>query len=361
MKSKIYNHKNHLKMIVSKKLLSITAIFFGAIISFAQVPEKMNYQAVIRNASGQLLQNQNVAVRAGILQGSPSGTVVYSERLTGTTNINGVLSAEIGSGTVISGTFSSINWSSGNYWLKTETDPTGGTNYTIAGTSQLLSVPYAMYAKTSGSGGSSPWTTSGNNIYNSNTGNVGIGNTSPSEKLDVNGKTRTTNLQMTNGAGTGKVLASDANGNASWSQVIHKDVLGITPLEFKSIDNNQKSSTFITYFPAAVTGGSLNAAVHLPNGATITQMVVYFVDNNYVKDYILGFGRLPQGVPFSETLISVTTSGGNTAVQSYTLNPTTPIVIDNTNYFYYFGMSGDFSGNDGIAGVKITYSYPVNN
>ncbi len=134
-----------------KKILSITAIFFGIMLAFAQAPEKMSYQAIIRNASGQLLQNQNVAVKASILQGSPSGTVVYSERLTGTTNTNGLLSAEIGTGTVISGNFSTINWSSGNYYLKTETDPNGGTNYTIAGTSQLLSVPYAMYAKTSGS------------------------------------------------------------------------------------------------------------------------------------------------------------------------------------------------------------------
>ncbi|MGC4129980.1 MAG: hypothetical protein QM564_10625 [Bergeyella sp.] len=137
-----------------KKLLSITAILFGTLLALAQAPEKMSYQAIVRNASGQLLQNQNVAVKASILQGSATGTVVYSERLTGTTNANGLLSAEIGTGTVLSGTFSSINWSSGNYWLKTETDPAGGTNYTIAGTSQLLSVPYAMYAKSSGSGAS---------------------------------------------------------------------------------------------------------------------------------------------------------------------------------------------------------------
>lgn len=136
-----------------KKILSITAILIGTLSAFAQAPEKMSYQAIIRNASGQLLQNQNAAVKVSVLQGSATGTVVYSERLTGTTNANGLLSMEIGSGTVLSGTFNSINWSSGNYWLKTETDPTGGTNYTIAGTSQLLSVPYAMYAKSSGGGG----------------------------------------------------------------------------------------------------------------------------------------------------------------------------------------------------------------
>lgn len=136
-----------------KKILSIATLFLGMLLTFAQAPEKMSYQAVIRNATGQLLANQSVAVKVSVLQTSATGTVVYSERLTGTTNVNGLLSMEIGGGTIISGTFSTINWSSGNYYLKTETDPAGGTNYSIAGTSQLLSVPYAMYAKSSGSGG----------------------------------------------------------------------------------------------------------------------------------------------------------------------------------------------------------------
>ncbi|MGE6398107.1 hypothetical protein [Chryseobacterium scophthalmum] len=168
-----------------KKILLITAIFFGTLLSFAQVPEKMSYQAVIRNTSGQLLQNQNVAVKVSVLQGSSSGTVAYSERLMGTTNTNGLISLEIGTGTVLSGIFNTIDWSVGNYYLKTETDPNGGTNYTIAGTSQLLSVPYAMYAKASGSGGTSQWATNENDISNTNTGNVGIGTLSPSNKLTV--------------------------------------------------------------------------------------------------------------------------------------------------------------------------------
>ena len=135
-----------------KKLILIAAFAFGTYLVSAQAPEKMSYQAVVRNATGQLVQNQNVGIKASVLQNSATGTVVYSERLTGTTNANGLVNLAIGSGTVLSGTFPTIDWSTGNYYLKTETDPTGGTNYTIAGTSQLLSVPYAMYAKTSGSG-----------------------------------------------------------------------------------------------------------------------------------------------------------------------------------------------------------------
>jgi hypothetical protein len=91
-------------------------------------------------------------MQLSILQGSVAGTAVYVETQTPTTNINGLVSLEIGSGTVVSGTFNTIDWSAGPYFIKTETDPTGGTTYTITGTSQLMSVPYALYAKTSGNG-----------------------------------------------------------------------------------------------------------------------------------------------------------------------------------------------------------------
>ena len=114
--------------------------------SFAQAPEKMSYQAVIRDASNTLVTNQQVGMQISILQGS---TAVYEETQTPTSNTNGLVSLEIGTGTVISGSFTAIDWSSGTYFIKTETDPAGGTNYAITGTSQLLSVPYALYANTS--------------------------------------------------------------------------------------------------------------------------------------------------------------------------------------------------------------------
>ena len=115
---------------------------------WAQSPEKMSYQAVIRNSSDALLTNTTVGMRISILQGSPSGTAVYTETQTPTTNANGLVSIEIGGGTVVSGDFSTIDWANDSYFIKTETDPTGGTSYTITGTSQLLSVPYALHAKT---------------------------------------------------------------------------------------------------------------------------------------------------------------------------------------------------------------------
>ncbi len=126
-----------------KKIFTVLVAALLAAGVMAQAPEKMSYQAVIRNSSNALLQNTQIGIQISILQGSPSGTLVYSETQTPTTNHNGLISIEIGGG---SG-FSSIDWASDTYFLKTETDPTGGTNYTITGTSQLLSVPYALHAK----------------------------------------------------------------------------------------------------------------------------------------------------------------------------------------------------------------------
>ena len=123
--------------------LILAAIILTANV-FAQSPEKMSYQAVIRNSSNALVVSTSVGMQISILQGSPTGILVYKETQIPTTNSNGLISIEIGG--MIG--FDTINWTNGPYFIKTETDPTGGINYTISGTSQLLSVPYALHAKT---------------------------------------------------------------------------------------------------------------------------------------------------------------------------------------------------------------------
>ena len=129
-----------------KKIYSILAGLLLTASVFAQAPQKMSYQAVIRNSSSTLVTSTPVGMKISILQGSSTGTAVYVETQTPSTNANGLVSLEIGTGAVITGTFSAINWATGPYFIKTETDPTGGTVYNITGTNELMSVPYALFS-----------------------------------------------------------------------------------------------------------------------------------------------------------------------------------------------------------------------
>ncbi len=113
----------------------------------AQVPESMSYQAVVRDTEGQLIREGEIRMRITILQGDPEGQAVYREIHASETNTNGLVSLEIGRGETDQGRFATIPWAEGPFFLKTEVDPSGGSNYTIAGVSQLLSVPYALHAK----------------------------------------------------------------------------------------------------------------------------------------------------------------------------------------------------------------------
>ena len=128
------------------KIYSILAGLLLTLSVFAQAPQKMSYQAVIRNSSNALVTSTVVGMKISVLQGSPTGTVAYSETQSPTANANGLVSLQIGAGTVLSGTFSVINWASGPYFIQTETDPLGGTLYSIIGTSELTSVPYALFS-----------------------------------------------------------------------------------------------------------------------------------------------------------------------------------------------------------------------
>ena len=131
-----------------KKLFTIITVGLLTVTIWAQSPQKMSYQAVIRNTSNQLVTTQ-VGMKISVLQGTVSGTPVFVETHTPTPNANGLVTIEIGGGTPVTGTFAAIDWTAGPYFIKTETAIAAPlTTYTITGTSQLLSVPYALHAKT---------------------------------------------------------------------------------------------------------------------------------------------------------------------------------------------------------------------
>jgi hypothetical protein len=138
------------------KIYSFVAGLFLVTSVFAQAPNKMSYQAVIRDNSNNLVVSTAVGMQVSILQASSTGNAVYVETQNAITNYNGLVSLEIGIGTVVSGTFAGINWANGPYFIKTETDIAGGTNYTISSTSQLLSVPYALFSASGNPGPQGP-------------------------------------------------------------------------------------------------------------------------------------------------------------------------------------------------------------
>ena len=135
---------------INRVALPFLLLFFS-INLLAQVPQAFTYQAVARDAGGAIMAQQSVGFKISILQNSQSGTVVYSESHTAITNDFGLVTLKIGTGTVLSGSFSSIAWGGNNHFIRVEMDPAGGTSYQLMGTTQLLSVPYALYAESSGS------------------------------------------------------------------------------------------------------------------------------------------------------------------------------------------------------------------
>ncbi|MEQ8526120.1 tail fiber domain-containing protein, partial [Gracilimonas sp.] len=142
-----------------KLIFTILAVLFAAEV-MAQVPQGFNFQAVARNADGDLITNSELGVRVSVLQGSETGTAVYIETQTPTTSAAGSFQIVIGEGTS-EDDFSTIDWSSDNYYVKLEIDAAGGTEYEELGTTRLLSVPYALLAHdvvNEGSGSTEPIT-----------------------------------------------------------------------------------------------------------------------------------------------------------------------------------------------------------
>ena len=131
-----------------KSLFIYLALAFLCFYTFAQAPEGFNYQGIARDSKGKELLNIGISLRLSILTNSATGSVVYSESHSTTTNNYGLFRLKIGEGNVLSGIFRNINWASTKTFLKVEMDVAGGTNYSFLGCSQLISVPYALMANT---------------------------------------------------------------------------------------------------------------------------------------------------------------------------------------------------------------------
>ncbi|WAC15280.1 hypothetical protein [Dyadobacter pollutisoli] len=164
-------------------LLTYLVAFLSKFTVMAQAPNKINYQAAARDASGTPLVNRDIKLRLSIRQDAPDGPVQYTETRSVTTNSLGLFSVAIGGdgASDVSGSVASTSWNSGDKFLKVEIDPNGGSSFTDMGFSQLLSVPFAL------SSADNQWQANGSNISNKNAGNVGIGTNvpDPSAILDL--------------------------------------------------------------------------------------------------------------------------------------------------------------------------------
>ncbi|ARV07505.1 hypothetical protein BTO04_12755 [Polaribacter sp. SA4-10] len=197
---------------MNKIRFTLLAALLITVSIFGQSPEQISYQAVVRDAANAIVANQLVGMKISVLQTTENGTAVYEETQTPTTNANGLLSIYIGAGTTdVVGIFSDIVWSTGSYFVKIEIDPAGGTNYTIIGTTQLVSVPYALYAKATAAGALTG-TALNATVIGSSLTSVGT-----LTDLTVTGTSETGLVKITGGSpAVGKVLTSDADGLASW-------------------------------------------------------------------------------------------------------------------------------------------------
>ncbi len=291
-----------------KKSLLFLSILLITCTTFAQSPNEMSYQAVIRNSAGVLVANSPVGMRVRILHKTDIGNSVYVETHSGTTNANGLLTIKIGVGSVVSGNYNVINWSDGPYFLQTEIDPNGGTNYSaINNVSQMLSVPYALYAKTSGSTitpDSTLWTLNGNSVNPS--AFIGTINNQP--------------LQM-------KVNNILSGFLSNWNTAIGYE-------SFPQMDNGGAANTAFGVSTLHGGAGSANTAIG------------FEALKNNLASFNTATGK--------EALYSNTTGGGNTAmgVTALYANTTGEYNSANSNMAMYSNISG--SRNTALGAEALT-------
>ncbi len=296
-----------------KKILisgfTICLLFAGILSSYAQQAEGINYQAVIRNASGAALASQVVNMRFSILSGSSSGTVVYSETLAGTTNGQGVLSAVIGTGTATTGVWKDLSWLVGPYFIKVEADPAGGTTFADLGTSQLVSVPLAKQA-------------GGVVLFEGGTQNPDKMIVAHSSTYSNWGIRYSDTMDVVQFVASGSVMASIAlgTGNASFGNVTVNEVnrtstgaANLVPIAYGTISPS-----------GAVLGGTGNFTV--AKVGTGSYAITIAGENYYYSDYTTSATAVGSGA----IILSVSSAGGSLTVYTHDTAGT------NTDTNFYF-------------------------
>ncbi|MFN8286745.1 MAG: tail fiber domain-containing protein [Chitinophagales bacterium] len=321
-------------------LVLITCMaFFG--ITKAQAPNGINYQAVARNAAGSVIQNQNVSVRLSIHDGSSGGTIVYQETHSATTNQFGLFTVVIGGGTVQQGTFAGINWGSGGgKFLQVELDATGGSSYTNMGTTQMESVPYALYAANSpagATGATGPQGAQGAQGIQGNPGAQGAqGATGPTGPTGsgggATGPTGPTGPTGSGGGATGPTGATGVKGATGATGPTGATGTGVT------------GATGATGATGPAGSGSVSGTVNYiakftPNGTTVGNSLLF--ENATTKR--IGFNNAAPNntlnLSNTDTIVGIGLNTSSGDAFSMNLNPQGQIVFSSNQEYYTGGGS----------------------
>jgi len=349
---------------------------------FAQAPQGLNYQAVARDLSGQVLQNQQLGIRISILNGSTLGPVVYQETFAPKTNDLGLFTIAVGYGTATSGNFDAISWGGGKKFIKVEMDPSGGTAYSDLGTTELMSVPYALFAAKSGNPliAGSGIKLSNDTIYNSSpdqkivltgTGDTKISGTYPNFTIH-------TDVPTVYSTGTGITLSgttfSAQNTNALWNanELQGNTISTVSPTNGQVLKWNSTSNL---WQPAADSTTVYTAGTGIAiNGTTISGI---YTGGNGID---INNGVINSAWTYNSGSSNITNSNnGNVGIgknPSYNLDVKGPINVDSVmiggitmfsdkgfnNLFIGQGAGGKNSGSDNyFSGFQSGYNNTVGN
>ncbi len=325
----------------------LLVIFISTATVFAQSPEAFKYQAAVRDNNGDLLINQNVGLRFTIRNTIPTGGILYRESHNVNTNDFGMVNINLGTGTVEAGVFANIPWGSSNKYLEVELDLAGGTSYTSMGTSQLLSVPYAMYAKEAESvPNDGDWMISGNDMYSTPSGNVGIGTNDPDAKLEV--------YKNAYIGGDGNVETNELVGTLGWynndANSLNQLVGGIDMLN----TGNHWWDGSVQYLDASMIFNTMEDGVvdeamrisHAGNlGIGMVPSEKLDVDGNIRAIAFIGDGSQLTGVSGSDNLGNHTATQNLNMANNRILNLANPSGSQDAATKFYVDNNGDNFGN----------------